>query len=139
MGSGRVRFDGAVVATGGAVLGVAYLLGAMLALLADGGGAGLLLGGSTPITAGAGVALTVAAGLLATGHRRGRVVGMVAFGAVALFGRPSLASPDPVLVVQSAVAASFVLYLLVRNPVPTSDRSNVDESTSATRVGSTLR
>ena len=134
-----MRFDAVVVAAAGGVFGVAYLLGAAIGLLSDGGNGVLLLGGSVPLTASVGVLLATAAGLLATGHRYGRYIGVVTYAAVAVFGRPSLASPEPFPAAQAGLALLFACYLTVRDPIPNADRSHVDESTSATRLGSTIR
>ena len=139
MGSENTSLEAVVVAAVGLVVGVAYFFGAMLALLSNGGNGTLLLAGSVPVTTVVGTILMVAAGLVGTGYRSGRYVALLAFCAVAAFGRPSLASPEPIPVIQTAFALVAVLYLLARNPVPQGDRSNVDESTSATRVGSTIR
>lgn len=139
MGSETTTFDAMVIAAVGGVLGVAYLLGAMIGLLSNGGDGVLLLANSVPVTTGAGVLLALTAGFLATGHRYSRYVGILVFGAVVAFVRPSFASPEPLSVAQAGLALVVTLYLVLRNPVPASDRSNVDESTSATRIGSTIR
>lgn len=139
MGSQNTRFDAVVIAAVALVLGVAYLLGAMLALLSNGGDGFLLLMGSVPVTTTIGVFLTLTGGLLGTGHRYGRFLGTMSFGAVVVFGRPSLAAPEALEVVQASISLVLALYLTVRNPVPKTERSNIDESTSATKVGSTLR
>lgn len=139
MGSKRMSFDAGVVTAVGVVLGVAYLLGAMFALLSGGGNSVLLLANSVPVTTTTGVFLLLMAGLLGTGHRNGRYVGILAFGAVVAFGRPTMAAPEPFAVLQAGLGVAFAVYLLLRNPVPARDRSNVDESTSATKVGSTIR
>lgn len=139
MGSENVAFDAVVIAAVGVVLGVAYLLGAMLALLGNGGESVLLLTASVPVTATVSVLLLLTGGFLGTGHRYGRWIGMMAFGAVVVFGRPTLSSPDSFAIAQGALALLLVLYLVVRNPVPRTERSSIDESTSATRVGSTIR
>lgn len=139
MGSESTQFEAVVIGAVGVVLGVAYLFGAMLALLSTGGVGVLILSGSVPVTASVGVLLMLVAGLIGTGHGYGRYLGMLSFGAVVVFGRPSFASPEPLAVTQVAVASLMALYLVFRNPVPKTERSNVDESTSASKVGSTIR
>lgn len=139
MGSENVSFEAVAIAAVGVVLGVAHLLGAMLALLGEGANGVLLLAGSVPVTTTVSVLLLLMAGFFGTGSRYGRFVGIVAFGAVAVLGRPSLSAPEPFPVAQSGLALVIVLYLVFRNPVPAPERSNVDESTSATKVGSTIR
>lgn len=139
MGSENVSFEAAAVAAVGAVLGIAHLLGAMLALLGEGGNGVLLLAGSVAVTTAVAVVLMLTAGFLGTGHRSGRYVGLVAFVAVAVAGRPSLSAPEALPAAHAGLALLVALYLLLRNPVPAPERSNVDESTSATKVGSTIR
>jgi len=85
------------------------------------------------------IALMLVAGFLGTGSRQGRYVGVLAFGAVAVFGRPSLVSPEPFPVAHAGLAVLIVLYLALRNPISEPERSNVDESTSASKLGSTIR
>lgn len=139
MGSTNVSFEAAVVAAVGVTLGIAHLVGAMLAMLSDGGTSVLLLGESIPGTTVVGTLLLLVAGFLGTGHRYGRYLGVVAFGGAAVLGRPSLAAPEAFPVAQSGLALAVALYLTVRDPVPVAERSNVDESTSASKVGSTIR
>lgn len=139
MGSENASFEAVVLAAVGLVFGVAYFLGAMLALVANGTNGVLLLADSVPVTAAVGLLLSLYAGLVGSGYRTGRYVGIVAFLAVAVLGRPSLAPPEPFPVVQTGFALLVALFMIARNPVPERDRSNVDESTSATKVGSTIR
>jgi hypothetical protein len=139
MGSENVSFEAVVIAAVGVVFGVAYLIGAMLALLANGGDGVLLLADSTPVTTTLGVLLLLMAGFLGTGSRYGRFVGALALGAVAVLGRPTLPTPELFPVAQAGLALVVSLYLAFRNPIPAPERSNVDESTSATKVGSTIR
>jgi len=139
MGSENVSFEAAVIAAVGVVLGVAHLLGAMLALLSQGVNGTLLLADSVAVTTTVAIGLLLTAGFLGTGHRQGRYVGILAFGAVAVLGRPSLVAPEAFPVAHAALALVVTLSLALRNPVPASERSNVDESTSAAKIGSTLR
>lgn len=139
MGSESTTFDAVIIAGIGGMFGVTYLFGAMLALLSNSGEGMLLLAGSVTVTATVGLLLTLTAGLLGTGHGYGRYVGILSFGAVVLFGRPSLSSPEAFPVAQAGIALLVTVFLVFRNPVPTTDRSNIDESTSASRVGSTIR
>lgn len=139
MGSQEASFEAVVIAAVGVLMGIAYLLGAMLWMMADGGNSVLVLANSVPVSTVIGILLLLTAGFLGSGHRQGRYVGMIAYGAVAIFGRPTLGSPEPFLVVQAGFSLLIVLYLVFRNPVPRSERSSVDESDSASKVGSTIR
>lgn len=139
MGSENTGFEAVVIAALGVILGVAYLLGGMLALLSDGGNDVLLLADSISATVTIGILLMLTAGFLGTKHSHSRYLGVIAFGAVAVFGRPAVATPEAFPVVQAGLAFLVALYMAFRNPVPATERSNVDESTSATKVGSTIR
>lgn len=139
MGSESTTFDAIIIAGIGGTFGVTYLFGTMLALFSNSGQGVLLLADSVAVTTTIGILLTLTAGLLGTGYGYGRHVGMLSFGAVVIFGRPSLAAPEAFPVVQAGIALLITVFLVFRNPVPTTDRSNVDESTSASRVGSTIR
>lgn len=132
-------FDAGAIAAVGSILGVAYLFGAMLAVLSNGEAQFMLLSGSVPVTGTVGVMLSLMSGLLATGHRFGRIIGTTAFGAVLVFGFPNPASPDPIETAVAVVALVLTGYMILRNPVPKPQKSKIDESTSASRVGSTLR
>lgn len=139
MGSESVSFEGVVIAAVGVVMGITYLLGAMLGMMANGGENVLLLADSLPVTVVIGVLLLLTAGFLGTGHRQGRYVGMMAFIAVAIFGRPTLAAPEAIPLAQTGFVLLVALYLVLKNPVSEPERSNVDESNSASKVGSTIR
>lgn len=139
MDAKNTRFDAVVIAAVGIVLGTTYLLRAMLALLSTGGEGPLLLANSVAVTIVAGVLLSLAAGLLVTGQSYGRYLGAVAFGAVAVFGRPSMTTPHLLEVAQAGLALIAAAYLVLLNPVPERERSSIDESTSAAKVGSTIR
>lgn len=139
MGDQSTSFDAGVIAALAIVLGVAYVIGGALALLSDGRSNVLLLLGSVPVTMTIGVLLALSAGLLATGERYGRYLGVMAFGAVVLFGRPSLSGPEALDVIQASASLLAALYMTLRDPIPKPERSHVDESESATKVGSTIR
>lgn len=140
MGSANTSFTAGVIAAVASILGVAYLFGAMLSLISNGSEQFMLLAGGIPVTTTVGIILALAAGLLATGHGSGRIIGTTGFGAVVIFGRPeSLTSPDPLAATAVTISVLLGLYMLFRNPVKKPERSEVDESTSASRVGSTLR
>lgn len=138
MGTENTSFDAGVIAAVASILGVAYLFGAMLTYLDPSLEFMLLL--NVPVTATVGVLLALAAGLLATGHHIGRIIGTTGFGAVVIFGGLSLAeSMEPLLATSAGISLILAVYMLLRNPVKSSGRSTIDESTSASRVGSTLR
>jgi hypothetical protein len=139
MGETVKRFDAVLFAGVASVLGTVYLLGAMLEMLSEGNATTLLLADSVPAATVFGTLLLLTAGALATDQRWARYLGILAFAGIALFGFPSLSSPSLLPAVQTAIGGLLTLYLVFRNPVHTPERSQVDESTSASKVGSTIR
>ncbi|MFB6073852.1 MAG: hypothetical protein ABEJ89_02430 [Haloarculaceae archaeon] len=148
MGGSDTRFDALLLAAVASISGAKYLVGAMLELLSETGSTGMTLIGSVPVTVVVGMALVLSAGALAVGQRWARTIAFVSFVAVVAFGAVTLfdgslsaaaALADPVLAGEIGISAASAVYLLFYNPVPTGERSEVDESTSATRIGSTLR
>lgn len=140
MGTTNTSFNAGVIAAIGSILGVALLFSSMLAFLSESQSEFMLLSGSAWVTATVGVMLALTGGLLATGYRQGRFIGTLSFGAVVVFGINDLLSTmDPVLAVAVGIAGLLTLYMMFRNPVPRPERSPIDESESASRVGSTLR
>lgn len=139
MGETVKTFDAVVLAGLAAVLGIGLVVGAMLALLSGGKTMSLVLANSIPVGTIVGVLLLLTAGAFGTEQRWARYLGLVAFLAVVIFGFPSLSEPSVFPIAQAVVSALATVYLLFRNPVSRPDRSAVDESRSATKVGSTIR
>lgn len=139
MGETVKSFEALVFAGVAAVLGTGFVVGAMLALLSDGATTALVLGNSVPVGTVVGVMLLLTTGALGTGQRWGRFVGVLSFGPVVAVGIPAVTSAAVLPVVYTGLAALATVYLLFRNPVANSEQTPVDESTSASKVGSTIR
>lgn len=139
MGEEETTF-GALVAAGVAMLiGTKLVVGAMIAMLSVDGGTVQLLLDSMPATAVIGIVLLITTGALVARLWWGRWLAIAALTFVAVVGRPMLADPEPIAVAQTAMAIVTILYLVVANPVAKQERSEIDESTSASRWGSTIR
>ncbi len=139
MGLDDTGFEAVVMAALTGVLGGAYVVGASVAIMADSADSALLLGGSIGVTTVVGVLLLTTAGVLLAGQRWARYLAVLTFVPVVAFGYPRPGAVEAIPVFQTAVAVLSVLYLTFRNPVGGGDRSNVDDSDSAAKVGSTLR
>ena len=140
MGETTKAFDAVILSGIGSVLGAGFVLSAMLALLSSSDSTtAMVLAGSVPVGTVVSVLLLLTAGALWTEQRWARYVGILSFGAVVLFGVPLFTPLGPLSLFYTVVSAIAAVYLLFRNPVSRSDRSQVDESTSATKVGSTIR
>lgn len=139
MGETVKAFDALVLAGVAAVLGTVFLVGAMIGLLSGGDSTTLVLGDAVAASTVVGVLLLLTAGALGTDQRWARYLGILSFLVVVPLGFPSTTDPAVLPVVHTTVAGLATLYLLWRNPVTTGERSAVDESTSATKVGSTIR
>lgn len=139
MGEEETSF-GAIVAAGVTMLiGTKLLVSAMIELLSVNGSNAQLLLESTPATAIMGIFLLLATGSLVSRLWWSRSLAIVALAITAVLGRPAMGDPDPVALAQTALAIVTVLSLLVTNPVRRAERSEIDESTSASKVGSTIR
>jgi hypothetical protein len=139
MGEEEASF-GALVAAGVTMLiGTKLLVGAMIELLSVSGGTAQLLLESVPATAILGIALLLATGSLVARLWWSRSLALVTLAAVAILGRPAMGDPDPVALGQTALALVTVVSLLITDPVKKTERSQIDESTSASKVGSTIR
>ncbi|WP_225334544.1 hypothetical protein [Halomicrobium urmianum] len=139
MGLDDSGFDAVVMSALAGVLGGVYLVGSSVAIMANSAEGALLLGGSVGVTTVVGVLLLTTAGALLAGQRWARYLGVLAFVSVVAFGHPTPEAIEAVPVFQTVVAVLSVLYLTFRDPVGKGDRSNVDDSTSAAKVGSTIR
>jgi len=140
MGETVKSFDAYVLSGVAAVLGTGFVVGAMLALL---GGSetttAMVLADSVPVGTVVGVLLLLTTGAFVSGQRWARYLGFLAFVAVVLFGFPSPSSPSVIPVVHTSLSVLAAVSLLFRNPISKAERSQVDESTSASKVGSTIR
>lgn len=130
-------FDALILSALAITLAAKYLVGAVMSILSGPAPSPLLLK-AVSITVVVGFLLALAAGGLVAGHGWSRWVAILGFVGVVALGHPTVSSPEPMLIVESAVTLIAVLYLLARNPVGADERS-VDEETSASRIGSTLR
>lgn len=140
MGETAKAFDAVILAGVSAILGAGFVVSAMLALLSGGSAStSMVLAGSVPVATTVGVLLLLTTGAFGTGQRWARYVGILSFGAVILFGIPLFTPLSALSVVYTVVSVVVTVYLLFRNPISKPDRSQVDESTSATKVGSTIR
>jgi len=139
MGEEETPF-GAIVAAGVAMLiGTKLLVGSMIQLLSiDGNNVALLLD-SVPATTVLGTVLLVTTGALVARLWWSRWLAIATLTVVVILGRPAMSDPEPIAVAQTALAVAVVLYFVVANPVATQDRSDIDESASASRLGSTIR
>jgi hypothetical protein len=140
MGETSKSFDAVLLAGVSSVLGSGFILSAMIALLSGSGSTtAMVLAGSIPVGTVVGVLLLLTAGALGTEQRWARHLGILSFGGVVVFGNPVFTPLSALSVFYSVVSAFATLYLLFRNPIAKTDRSQVDESESATKVGSTIR
>jgi hypothetical protein len=139
MGTEEARFGGLVVAAFAVIAGTAYFMQATLAWLDSGASATYLLGGSPVVSMSIGVLLLLTAGFLIVGSAFGRYLGVLSFGAIAVFGRPSLVNPEPAILIQAGLAFAIAFALVFINPVKNEAAHKVDESGSATKMGSTIR
>lgn len=146
MSDSEVGFEAYLVASTCALAGTKHLIVGMTTMLS--GAAGLAPSSSVPATIAVGLALVSTGGLVAAGSRSGRVVGIVAQAGVLAVSLPTLfgdgialagLAAAPITAAEAGVAVLLFVYLLFRNPLRRPERSEVDSSTSASRIGSTLR
>jgi predicted ABC-type sugar transport system permease subunit len=139
MGEGDPTFGAIVIAGMTMLVGTKLLVSAMVELFSQASTSAQLMAGSVPVTIVVGMLLLVATGALVTRLGWSRPLGIVSLAVVAVLGAPTLADPDPVAIAQTVLALLTVLYLIVANPVERPGRSDIDESESASRIGSTIR
>lgn len=139
MGEEETSFGAIVVAGVAMLIGTKVLVASMITLLSVSGGTAELLLDSVFVTAIVGIILLLTTGALVARLGWSRPLAIVTLAVVAVLGRPTMGELDPIAVGQTTIAILTILYLLVNNPVSKTTRSEVDESTSATRVGSTIR
>lgn len=139
MGEEGKSFGALVVASVALIMASKYLVTAMVVQLSPGPLDIPLLLDSTIVTAVVGVALVGVAGAFVAAVTFARAVAILTFAAVAILGKVWVGPVEPIVIGETAIAALGVLYLLVHDPIRREERTEVDESTSATRIGSTLR
>lgn len=132
-----IGFLATAVAAGAILLGLGWQIVGWTQLLCPGTAWLPLLGNSSVATIGVGMLLSVTAILMTYGY--GRAMGVVSFAALGVTSLPGVIAVDSLFVGQAAVAFVLALYLF-RNPIRTQEHSSpVDETKSATRIGTTLR
>lgn len=139
MGEEGKSFGAIVVASVALIMASKYLVTAMIVQMSATPLDIPLLLDSTIVTAVAGVALVVVAGAFVTAVAFARSFAILTFTAVAVLGQFWVAPVEPIVVGETAIAALAVVYLLLYDPIRREERTEVDESTSATRIGSTIR
>lgn len=148
MGDTNVRFGAVVVASLAGIVGTKYLVGATLALLSNWrrpatipevSAGPLVVGESFVVTVVCGILLLVVTGGLLTGLSATRPLGIATFLLVVGVSIPSILALEPFVTVESVGLLWATVYLLRHRPTVTESDATVDESTSASRFGSTLR
>jgi len=139
MTSTKPKFGALVIASISGVVGAKYLIGGALALMIDSVVSSVLVAGTVSLTIGCGVMLCVVAGAFADGSTWARPMTIVAYALVIGLSIPAMRAMDPVIITETMGMGLSFLYLVVRNPIERMEATNVDDSDSATRYGSTLR
>lgn len=139
MGEEGKSFGSIVTASIAVIMGSKFLVTAMVVAMAPGDLGVPLVLDSTIATGVAGAALVMVAGGFVAAFAFTRGVAILTFAAVAVAGEPWVAPVEPIVVGETVVAAIVVVYLLLYDPIHRAGRTDVDESTSATRIGSTIR
>lgn len=139
MGEEGKSFGAIVVASVAMIMGSKYLVTAMVVAMSARPLDIPLLLDSTLVTTAAGVVLVMLTGAFVSGFGFARSFAIVTFAAVILASKPWVAPVEPLVIGECVVAACTVLYLLLYDPITRTERTEVDESTSATRIGSTIR
>jgi hypothetical protein len=139
MTSKTPKFGAWVVASLAGIVGIKYVMGGALALIENSVVSSITVSDTIALSLGCGVLLCVVAGAFVECLNWARPVGLVTFLLVAGLSVPALLAMDPIIVAETVGMGLSVLYLLVRSPFETKATTKVDESDSATRVGSTLR
>lgn len=139
MGEEGKSFGAIVVASIAVIMGSKYLVLAMVVGMSATPLDVPLLLDSTLVTGVVGAVLVLLSGGFVSGIAFTRPVAILAFAAAVVLAKPWVAPVEPLVIGESMVAATTVLYLLLENPIHRAERTDVDESTSATRIGSTIR
>lgn len=139
MGEEGKSFGAIVVASLAIIIGSKYLVTAMVVQMSRADLGIPMLLDSTLVTGLAGGALVLVAGGFISAVFLARPAGLLTFAAVALLNKPWVGAVEPIVIGEVAMAVVAVLYLALYNPINRTERTEVDESTSATRIGSTIR
>lgn len=133
------KFGALVVGSLAGVVGIKYLIGGMLALINDTMVSSVTVADSAVFSLTIGLWLCLLAGAFVNGATWARPVALLTFVAVGAVSFPALRTIDPVIVTETVGMATAGLYLLVRDPIERVESASVDDSESASRIGSTLR
>ena len=133
------KFGALVVASLAGVVGTKYLLGGALALIDETVNSSMLVADSIGLTICCGILLAVVTGGFIDGATWARLATILTFLIVAGLSVPAVLAFDPIIIVETVGMGLSLLYLLVRNPITRAEETTVDETDSASRVGSTLR
>lgn len=133
------KFGGWVIGSIAGVVGVKYLLGGAIALIDDSVTSAMLVGDIIPLTLACGFLLCVVAGAFIDGATWARSLTVVSFLLVSGLSIPAVQAQDPVIIAETFGMVLSTLYLFVRNPIERKEVTKVDDSDSASRIGSTLR
>ena len=139
MGEEGKSFGAIVIASVAMILGSKYLVTAMIVQMSPSQLDIPMLLDSTIVTAVAGTVLVMIAGGFVSAFTFTRAFSILSFAAIAIASKPWVTPVEPIVIGETMVAALAVLYLLLYDPIHKSGRTEVDESTSATRIGSTIR
>ena len=133
------KFGGLVVASLAGVVGTKYLLGGALAMVDATDASSVLVMDYIPLTFAVGILLGLVTGAIASGFVLARAMAIVMFLGLLAVSIPAIQARDPVIIVESVGLGLSILYLSVRKPIERVESTKVDEESSGTRTGSTLR
>lgn len=133
------KFGALVVASLAGVVGSKYLIGGLVALIDDAVVSSATVADNVAFSLAVGLWLCLLAGAFVNAAPWARLVAIPTFVAIGIVSIPALRAVDPVIVTETVGMSVTGLYLLVRNPIERVEATTVDDSESASRVGSTLR
>lgn len=133
------KFGAWVIGSIAGVVGVKYLLGGAIALIDDGVTSAMLVADIIPLTLACGFLLCVVCGAFVDGATWARPLTILSFMLVGGLSIPAVQAQDPVIIAETIGMVLGTLYLFVRNPIEREEVTKVDDSDSASRIGSTLR
>ena len=133
------KFGAWVVGSFAGVLGLKYLTGGAFWLLGEDVASSLLVQDMGSLTIACGVLLCVITGAFLDGSTRARGAAILAFLLVGGLSIPAVVSLDPVIIIEAVGLSVSLLYLFVRNPIEREEVTQVNDSDSASKFGSTLR
>jgi len=135
----KPTFGALVVASLAGVVGAKYLMGGALAVIDESVSRSMLVADSIGVTIGCGVVLGVVAGGFVEGAFWARASTIAVFLLIGGLSIPAMLAADPIITTETVGMGLSIGYLLVRNPIERTEDAAVDETDSASRVGSTLR